>query len=173
MSDTPAPSPLTPSRREVLAGIAGTAALALSPLDAVAAALKDLKPLLAASQRLTGIPLDLSYLDIGQIVWNTMRRSHGEAPLVRLLAVVNGAPEGSDLAPLLRRHDLLPIAQELTSLWYTGSTARKGRNGGTALFYNDALMWRSCAFTKPPATCGGPFGYWENPYAPAGADDRI
>jgi hypothetical protein len=27
--------------------------------------------------------------------------------------------------------------------------------------YNDALAWTVCFdFTKPPATCGGPFGYW-------------
>lgn len=31
--------------------------------------------------------------------------------------------------------------------------------------YDEALTWQACLFTKPSATCGGPFGYWQ--YAPA------
>jgi len=30
--------------------------------------------------------------------------------------------------------------------------------------YDEALTWQACQFTKPSATCGGPFGYWA--YAP-------
>lgn len=33
--------------------------------------------------------------------------------------------------------------------------------------YDEALTWQACKFTKPSATCGGPFGYWS--YAPQGA----
>lgn len=28
------------------------------------------------------------------------------------------------------------------------------------LDYDEALTWQACRFTKPAATCGGPFGYW-------------
>jgi hypothetical protein len=27
--------------------------------------------------------------------------------------------------------------------------------------YDEALTWQACTFTKPSATCGGPFGYWK------------
>ncbi len=27
--------------------------------------------------------------------------------------------------------------------------------------YDEALTWQACTFTKPSATCGGPFGYWQ------------
>ena len=29
--------------------------------------------------------------------------------------------------------------------------------------YDEALTWQACKFTKPSATCGGPFGYWTHP----------
>lgn len=29
--------------------------------------------------------------------------------------------------------------------------------------YDEALTWQACSFTKPSATCGGPFGYWQDP----------
>lgn len=29
--------------------------------------------------------------------------------------------------------------------------------------YDEALTWQACTFTKPSATCGGPFGYWQDP----------
>lgn len=28
--------------------------------------------------------------------------------------------------------------------------------------YDEALTWLACSFTKPSATCGGPFGYWKH-----------
>ncbi len=29
--------------------------------------------------------------------------------------------------------------------------------------YDEALTWQACSFTKPSATCGGHFGYWQDP----------
>lgn len=32
--------------------------------------------------------------------------------------------------------------------------------------YDEALTWMACSFTKPSATCGGPFGYWKEAPTP-------
>ena len=53
------------------------------------------------------------------------------------------------LKEVLLEQGLLPAAQAVTATWYTGASAADGRQ--TVLFYNDALMWRSCAFTTSGA----------------------
>lgn len=163
MSETPPRPPAEPSRREVLAGMAGLATLTMVPAS-VAAAAPRASSLLQASTRLTGIGLNASYLDLAGKVWDALEPTYGAPVLERLVQAVNAAPAGAPLGELLLEQGLLPAAQALTSTWYTGASAADG--GQTVLFYNDALMWRSCAFTKPPATCGGAFGYWEQPYTP-------
>lgn len=167
MSDSQPQSSAGPNRRDVLAGMAGLTVVILSPATASAALSGGWTPLLRASQKLTGIPLDLSYLDLAQTVWTALLQKYGEDALTKLVQAVNDAPEGSNLKDVLKGAGLLEVGQAVTSLWYTGAPSEKDQ---PALFYNDALMWRACAFTKPPATCGGPFGYWEQPYQPAGTD---
>lgn len=165
MPDAPSQPPADPNRREVLAGMAGLAAVTLTPAGAAAGGWT---PLLRASERLTGIPLDLSYLELAQTVWATLRRTYSEQKLDKLVRFVNAAPQGSDLTLVLERAAVLEVGQAMAKLWYTGAPADDTQ---PALFYNDALMWRSCDFTKPPATCGGPFGYWEyEPAGPGGTD---
>lgn len=164
MSDAPPPLPAELTRRDILAGMAGIAAAALTPGTAAAAATGGVSPLLQASAKLTGIALDASYLDLAQRVWAALAPAYGAPVLEKLVQVVNAVPAGKMKDSLLDQ-GLLPAAQALASTWYTGASAADG--GQTVLFYNDALMWRSCAFTKPPATCGGQFGYWEQAYIPA------
>ncbi|MGF7174149.1 sugar dehydrogenase complex small subunit [Azospirillum doebereinerae] len=164
MSDAQSQPATGPTRRDVLAGMAGVAAVALAPSTAAAWADETATRRLLASARLTGIELGASYLDLVQVVWATLAPTYGAQDLDRLVRVVNDAPAGAPLTEILLKQGLLPAAQALASTWYTGASAADG--GQTVLFYNDALMWRSCAFTKPPATCGGPFGYWEQPYQP-------
>ncbi|HYD65427.1 sugar dehydrogenase complex small subunit [Azospirillum sp.] len=169
MPDSPPRRPAEPTRRDVLAGMAGVAAVAVAPtaLMPTAAAAADAKSILKASATLTGIPLDLSYLDLAQKVWDTLAPTYGAPVLEKLVQAVNTAPPQRPLKDVLLEQGLLPAAQAVTSTWYTGASAADG--GQTVLFYNDALMWRSCAFTKPPATCGGTFGYWEQAYEPVAA----
>ncbi|WP_448203551.1 sugar dehydrogenase complex small subunit [Azospirillum sp. sgz302134] len=171
MPESPSTPPAEPSRRDILAGMAGIAATALAPAalhaPAAAPAAAAASPLMQASEKLTGVRLGASYLDLAQTVWDTLAPVHGAPVLEKLVRVVNDAPSGRPLKDVLLEHGLLPAAQALTATWYTGASAADG--GQTVLFYNDALMWRACAFTKPPATCGGFFGYWEQAYQPVAA----
>ncbi|MBY0430841.1 MAG: sorbitol dehydrogenase family protein, partial [Rhodospirillales bacterium] len=145
MSDV-LPHPLAePTRRDILAGMAGLAVLALVP-TAAAATCSAASPLLQASTRLTGISLDASYLDLAKQVWSALAPSYGAPVLEKLVEVVNATPPHR-LTDVLLEQGLLPAAQALTATWYTGASTADG--GQTVLFYNDALMWRSCAFTKP------------------------
>jgi len=164
MSDAQSKPPTGPNRRDVLAGMTGVAGVMLAPSMAVAWADETATRRLLASARLTGIDLGASYLDLVQVVWTALAPAFGVQDLDRLVRVVNDAPAGAPLTEILLKQGLLPAAQALANTWYTGASAADG--GQTVLFYNDALMWRSCAFTKPPATCGGQFGYWEQPYQP-------
>lgn len=176
-----------PTRRAVLAGMAGAAtATALAPAAAAAASasvtavaatapasVETTAPpagcanppvmpsaFLDASRTLTGIPLGASYLDLAQRVWAILVPTYGEAELERLVGVINDSG-ALPLKEVLEAAGLMAPAQALATTWYTGANAA-GAQADVA-FYNDALVWRACSFTKPPATCGGPFGYWQNP----------
>lgn len=151
-----------PTRRDLLAGMTGLAALAALPTAAGAAAAS--VPLLEASAKLTGIPLDLADLNLARTVWAALEPAYGTPVLERLVLTILDAPDSRPLKDVLLEQGLLPAAQAVAATWYTGASAADG--GQTVLFYNDALMWRSCTFTKPPATCGGPFGYWAQAYQP-------
>ncbi|UEM24994.1 sorbitol dehydrogenase family protein (plasmid) [Skermanella mucosa] len=162
MTDAPH-SPAEPTRRDVLAGMAGVAALVLAPAG-VAASPGGVSPLLQASSRLTGIALDSSYLELADTVWSTLAPTYGAPVLQKLVQAVNAAPADRPLKDVLSEQGLLPAGQALATTWYTGGSAVD--QGKTVLFYDDALMWRACAFTKPPANCGGQFGYWEQAWTP-------
>ncbi|QQP93707.1 hypothetical protein IGS68_32355 (plasmid) [Skermanella sp. TT6] len=161
MNDAPLHPPAEPSRRDVLAGMAGVAALVLAPAG-VAASSGGVSPLLQASSRLTGIALDASYLELADTVWSLLTPTYGAPVLRKLVQAVNAAPPDRPLKDVLAEQGLLPAAQALATTWYTGAAD----GGRTVHFYDDALMWRACAFTKPPANCGGQFGYWEHAWKP-------
>ncbi|EWY39001.1 hypothetical protein N825_08345 [Skermanella stibiiresistens SB22] len=167
MSDAQASPAKEPTRRDVLTGLAGGVALALAPASALGAMAgapgKAITPFLAISSKLTGIELDASYLDLARTVWDALVPVHGLPTLETLVQVVANAPPDRPLKDVMVEHGLLPVAQALTSTWYTGASATVG---GPVLFYDDALMWRACAFTKPPVTCGGEFGYWQHAWVP-------
>jgi hypothetical protein len=174
MSDAQAPPAKEPNRRDVLSALASAGALALAPASAVAAMVDGrnggITPLLAISSKLTGIELDASYLDLARTVWDALAPVHGVPALESLVRVVAHAAPDRPLKDVLVEHGLLSVAQALTSTWYTGASATVG---GPVLFYDDALMWRACAFTKPPATCGGEFGYWEHAWVPPTAGPAV
>lgn len=62
----------------------------------------------------------------------------------------------------------LPLVQRLCpNLREQGYTSNKKLNANHTpiigqINYDEALTWQACHFTKPSATCGGPFGYWAN-----------
>jgi hypothetical protein len=150
------------TRRQVMQGAAALA-LATSAMPGAAAASPAAGPMpamppgmLAASSRLTGIALDRSYLEIASTVWTAMVERQGATAMTALVEALASRPGQPPPTQDLLAAGLMPAAQALAETWYTGTAD----GGQTVLFYDQALMWRSCAFTKPPANCGGPFGYW-------------
>lgn len=52
----------------------------------------------------------------------------------------------------------LATTSQILADWFSGTYA--GPNGPVTATWSQALAWRACRFTKPPATCGGAMGYW-------------
>lgn len=145
-----------PNRRDVLgAALVGAAAVALPPLPVAAATLPPAN-FLAASSRLCGITLDSSYLQLGNQVWLSVT-GKGDPDYARICDIVMNSSDDNSMKAALALAGLLPKAQTLATVWYTGM------NGSDVITYDNALVWRACEdFTKPPANCGGPFGYWHD-----------
>jgi len=172
------------SRRTVIKGMAAAAAVCL-PGRAMAAAAIPVDAFLAASSRLAGIALDASYTDLGETLWRLLTLD-GAARMRAMVFLVNRVPEDR-LARELRRFGLGKTARTVLNAWYQGTVsilprhfrdpvvlralgdlsdrvdpAKPGRAVAAVFSYDEALVWRSCRFTKPSATCGGPFGYWQD-----------
>lgn len=151
------------TRRQAMQGAAALALAASAAVPGAATASPAFGPIpamppgmLAASSRLTGVELDRSYLEIASAVWTALVERQGAAALTALVETLAARPGRPPSTEDLLAAGLMPAAQALAETWYTGTVD----GGQTVLFYDQALMWRSCAFTKPPANCGGPFGYW-------------
>jgi len=52
----------------------------------------------------------------------------------------------------------LAVTATILAAWFSGLSA--GAHGTSTETWDDALAWKACTFTKPPATCGGATGYW-------------
>lgn len=152
-----------PHRREVLTGLGAVAAAAAfgTPLGvgagrAMAAAPGAELPddFLLACSRLSGVDLDKSYLEIARALWAAISATPGDwTALISTLA--DARTEVQALADVAAK-GLMTEAKALNLAWYSGMV------GSTVITYDEALMWRVCSFTKPPASCGGEFGYWEH-----------
>lgn len=176
------------SRRSVIKGMAAAAAAACLPGKAIAAARIPVDAFLEASARLSGIPLDSSYTQLGETLWQLLTLE-GTAKMRAMVVLVNRVPE-KHLERELRRFGLTKTARTVLNAWYQGTVSilpkyfrnpvvlhalgdlsgqvdpkKPGRAVTAVLSYDEALVWRSCTFTKPSATCGGPFGYWQYPPA--------
>lgn len=173
MSDH-SPPPGGPRRRTVLAGLAAAGAAAGLPGCAVAPAQGCAggcpADFLQASSHLTGIALDGSYNQMGAELWAELIKLEGAAKLLETVDTVNRFADGDDahLAATLAFVGLTSHARRIIRAWYTGMVeipdpGRPGLTTTAVVTYNDAVVWRACDFTKPPATCGGPFGYWHEP----------
>ena len=158
------------SRRAFVIGLSAATALSTLPVSLAAAIRPPIKLFLRASALITGIPLDNSYIQLGEQVWRAVTAGAKSQELEQWVALANDvgkmASETSDgdLHAVLKSGDgnQLLLARKLAGVWYTGyKGGAVDTENGTVLTYDDALVWRACAWTKPPATCGGPFGYWQ------------
>lgn len=52
----------------------------------------------------------------------------------------------------------LALYSRILADWYSGTY--DAASGTVTQTWTGALAWKACTFTKPPATCGGPTGYW-------------
>jgi hypothetical protein len=156
------------SRRTVLGGLALLGAAAMlpgSPAAATASTTGSPTGFMAASSRLTGIALSGSYLQLADQLWAELIKLDGSESLDRVVALAASADSDEALQRRLIDDGLMPSAQRIIRAWYTGmidipDSGRPGLTATKVVTYNDAVVWAACSFTKPPATCGGPFGYW-------------
>jgi hypothetical protein len=157
------------TRRAVLAGLAGATAIAALPVTVSAAtapvAVSAEMPasFLIASSKLCGLPLDKSYIELAGTIWKTLTAS-GDQTFLDVCRIAAAAPDEASLRrALVDNSKYWPATKALISLWYTGMYPDGGETpaDSAVVTYNEALAWTVCSdFTKPPATCGGPFGYW-------------
>lgn len=166
--DSSLPGP-APSRRQVVRGMAALAGAGavLPPWPRALAALTGEIPptgFLALSTRLTGVALDQVDQEQAARVWSALLPAYGRERLETVVRVAALTPDDAALTAAFTKAQVLNAAQALTRAWYTGSAVAAPTT--SVLFYDSALAWRVCAFTKPAANCGGVFGYWAQPWQP-------
>ncbi len=77
----------------------------------------------------------------------------------QLLDGFNSLGRGADLAALAASGASTgALADDIVAAWYSG--AYHTASGLAEFNLPDALVWDVLTFTKPPALCGGPTGYW-------------
>lgn len=179
-------------RRNILKQIAVAAALAATPLSSVFASTQDqdlVIDFLEISSFLTGIELDRSYMQLGHDILQLLFLTDFNPYHIRQLSaeikhnrtfdpfssVWNKLAHRTLTAWYLGQIEISPkyltnanvqrICSNLRG--HTNPKPLLNANGSiTAMIsYDEALVWQACDFTKPSATCGGPFGYWANPPA--------
>jgi antitoxin component of RelBE/YafQ-DinJ toxin-antitoxin module len=165
--------PLSPNRRQILGGLGAAGALgglglSLGTSTSAQAAEPEIDQtvdlFLQASARITGIPLDRSYVELAETIFAALTESkHPRRTIDKVTQTVLSS--GQDWHQALTRQNLITPAQDIALIWYTGMTDYRPNDTSTStvITYDNALAWRACSFTKPPANCGGPFGYWYDP----------
>jgi hypothetical protein len=135
------------ARRTVLVAGASAAAAALVPLPARTQDSVTVDEFRALSARLTGVAM--ASLDA---------KAAGE-----LLEGFVSMGRGGDLALLAAgRETGGAVANDIVAAWYSGHYATPA--GAAAIDLTKALLWNALDFTKPRGVCGGPTGYWAEPY---------
>jgi len=160
------------TRRQVVTGLAVAGVASTLPSSRLFAADLNVDKFLKVSALLTGIALDKSYIQLGNTIWDQVTRDASPSVLrqwkdiINRLAYLPSGASSDDIKNTLRSVGPIatPMAMQLTKVWYTG---RIERTSGVfeVINYDEALVWQACDFTKPPVTCGGPFGYWAKPYS--------
>jgi len=157
-----------PGRRQVMAGMAAASVVSALPAGAAAAVGNPVFAFLRVSSLVTGVPLDKSYTQLGETILTALLSGEDDngiaewAELTERLEKLSNDASGQAIEQALPP-SLLAKARKLARVWYAGQIERPdGRI--EVIDYDEVLVWRACAWTKPPATCGGPFGYWQKPY---------
>jgi hypothetical protein len=132
------------SRRSVIMGGASVAALAVAfPFRSPAQDSLTPEQFRNLSLRLTGAGLsDLDPTAAAKLLDGLTSMGRG-ADVAALAA--NGATGGT-------------LANDIVAAWYSG--VYETPTGPATFNLIDALVWDVLDFTKPPALCGGPTGYW-------------
>ncbi len=158
----------SPARRDILKGLAAATVVSAIPDSGAATELVSIDRFLKVSSLVTGIPLDKTYTQLAEIIWDAILRMEDDAGkaewgdvILRLEDLKDDTSEEQMLSAL--GGQLIAKARELARIWYTGTIIRKDKSK-LILTYDDALVWRACDWTKPAATCGGKFGYWAHPF---------
>ncbi len=178
------------TRRNLLSSALGVFASTALPLGSVLAAKEDDQQFLLLSSRLTGVELAKLNPALGKKIKAVFSLSLSDEAWMQLREPILTEPfDDATLADKLARLGLTTQAQALANLWYVGSVSLDARLANDAtvkaycqgglqevkdpvtgvissvclVTYDEALVWTACTFTKPPANCGGAFGYWQNP----------
>lgn len=138
-------------RRALLVGTASAALLTLIPANSEAATRLDAAGFLQLSQDLAGRQdLDPDLAAAYLAAFESLGKGED---LVRL----------STMAPAER--DSQHLAEEIVAAWYTGTVALD--SGQKLVTYEDALLWDSLDYTKPPGICSSEgFGSWAKEWKP-------
>jgi len=167
------------TRRSFIFGTAAVSAAALLPSWSAFASPAPIDSFLKVSSILSGIPLDKSYIQLGDRIWQTLTRKASDKDMAQwhvLLAELKTLPHDASQEDILAKlspleDTIMEKAKLLTKVWYTGRIKQvdncrlpKNLDKCEVIDYDDALVWQACDFTKPPVTCGGQFGYWHKPY---------
>lgn len=185
------------SRRNILKSFAllASAPLSLSLISSPSMAAKHqgVEGFLTLSSMLTGVKLDLSYIQIGQDILQLLKLDYQfnlqyESLLLsyekltesnqvnaQSLAEIHSSPVKKILkawylsqVSLTEKDRFNPLVQRLCPNLREPLTDGGSRQDDASMQqriigqinYDEALTWQACHFTKPAATCGGPFGYW-------------
>lgn len=177
MTQITLPPAFIPTRREMVCGVAALAVTAVfvTPLVAqsattaatTGAATNNTVPampaaFLVASSRLTGVALDQVALTQANQIWAALVPLYGVNQMVTVITVVQDTPDERDFYQALQAQGVLKAAQALVRTWYTGAANDQPTS---VLFYDAALAWTVCTFTKPAGNCGGLTGYWALPWS--------
>jgi hypothetical protein len=156
-----------PTRREVLHGFAVLSAGVLvggaTTWAEAAEPTLGLRDFAAMSLALCGFPA--SDADVTRAYLSALEKTHGHEALARLAKVVKDNP-GDRLDAAITAAGLDSTANAVVTAWYTGAV--DGPSGKTVVTYPLALAWQACDFTKAPAMCAGPIGYWAMAPEPIG-----
>jgi len=165
-------NPKNQSRRDFVVGSAVVLLAPSIPVNVAFANSPRIELFLKISSILTGIELDKSYIQLGEMIldaiekYETKQEKQNRLSLFSQFEKTPLSLSQKDLQSLLENVEkgILAQAQKIARVWYTGRIETE-KNKFVVISYDDALVWQACDFTKPPTTCGGPFGYWQHPYS--------
>jgi hypothetical protein len=126
---------------------------------------------MAVSRPLTGFP-DLNDTQLGQVYLNSIESDDDLSGQLDDLYEKVGLTDGAAQLTLEQLavagvfdHDTRPVADAITTYWYTGRYDA-GTGDLVVATYINALAWQATNYrVTGPSTCSGATGNWTNPVA--------